>query len=167
MTVDHYGRLGVTRTATHDEIRQAYRRLARRLHPDTHGGAVSAEMVAVNEAWRVLSDKGRRSAYDAKLRVESSNSSPPSSRPPSRSASRPASGPGSQPPPRTDWRFAGDVDDDFGDAFVDDETFLGREVDTVASRRWMVLITFTMIAAAVLLTALFVYAFVRSGSTAR
>ena len=40
-------------------------------------------------------------------------------------------------------------------------------VDTAASRRWMVLITFTMVAAAVLLTALFIYAFIRSGSTGR
>ena len=150
MTVDHYGRLGVTRTASHDEIRRAYRIMARRLHPDTHGGAVSAEMIAVNEAWRVLSDKGRRSAYDARLRVDSTNASP------STSASPP-------PPPRTDWRFANDADDDF----VDDEEFLGPEAYTGASRRWMALITFTMIAAAILLTALFVYAFIRSGTTAR
>ena len=37
--------------------------------------------------------------------------------------------------------------------------------ETVAVRRWMVLITFTMIAAALLLTALFIYAFMRSGTT--
>ena len=43
--------------------------------------------------------------------------------------------------------------------------FLGPMAETVAVRRWMVLITFTMIAAAVLLTALFVYAFMRSGTT--
>jgi curved DNA-binding protein CbpA len=152
MTVDHYGRLGVTRTASHDEIRRAYRVMARRLHPDTHGGAVSAEMLAVNEAWRVLSDKSRRTAYDAKLRVESSNGS-------SNSSSHSSAAP---PPPRTDWRFAGDADDD---DFVDDDEFLGPEVYTVASRRWMALITFTMIAAAILLTALFVYAFIRSGTT--
>ena len=59
MMVDHYGRLGVASPATHAEIRSAYRRLAQRLHPDTHDGVVSAEMVAVNEAWRVLSDKAR------------------------------------------------------------------------------------------------------------
>lgn len=152
MTVDHYGRLGVTRSASHDEIRRAYRVMARRLHPDTHGGAVSAEMLAVNEAWRVLSDTSRRTAYDAKLRVESNNSSQWSAAPHSSAA---------PPSPGTDWRFANEADD----GFVDDEEFLGPEVYTVASRRWMALITFTMIAAAILLTALFVYAFIRSGTT--
>jgi curved DNA-binding protein CbpA len=154
MTVDHYRRLGVTRTASHDEIRRAYRRMARRLHPDTHGGAVDPEMIAVNEAWRVLSDKSRRSAYDAKLRGESTT--PPRA---SYSASNP-------PPPPTEWRpFVDGRDRD--DDFVDDDAFFDRHIDTAASRRWMVLITFTMVAAAVLLTALFVYAFIRSGSTGR
>ena len=144
MTVDHYVRLGVTRTATHAEIRTAYRRLAQRLHPDTHGGVVSAEMVAVNEAWRVLSDEGRRSAYDAKLRVDAAF------------VARPAP---------AQWSAIDDDDDD--DGFVDDDGSFIPMVETVAARRWMVLITFTMIAAALLLTALFVYAFIRSGSTGR
>ena len=143
MMVDHYGRLGVTRTATHDEIRSAYRRLAQRLHPDTHGGVVSAEMVAINEAWRVLSDKGRRSAYDAKLRTDTATATV-------------------APPQWAPW--SGDDDDD-DDDFIDDDAFLGPMAETVAVRRWMVLITFTMIAAAVLLTAVFVYAFMRSGTT--
>ena len=138
MTVDHYGRLGVTRSATHAEIRSAYRSLAQRLHPDTHGGVVSAEMVAVNEAWRVLSDEGRRSAYDAKLRSDTATAPPPQWVP-----------------------WSADPDDD--DDFVDDEAF-GPMAETVAVRRWMVLITFTMIAATLLLAALFVYAFMRSGS---
>jgi curved DNA-binding protein CbpA len=149
MTVDHYRRLGVTHTATHDEIHRAYRRMARRLHPDARGGAVDPEMLAVNEAWHVLSDKSRRSAYDAKLRTESTKGS--------------AQAP---PPPRAEWRpFTDKHDGD--DGFVDDDAFFDRMVDTAASRRWMVLITFTMVAAAVLLTALFIYAFIRSGSTNR
>ena len=142
MTVDHYGQLGVKRTATYAEIRSAYRQLAQRLHPDTHGGVVSAEMVAVNEAWRVLSDRGRRSAYDAKLRSEMTTVVPP------------------QP---VAWSAGTDGFDD--DDFVDDDDLLGPMAETVAVRRWMVLITFTMIAAAVLLTILFVYAFMRSGTT--
>jgi curved DNA-binding protein CbpA len=145
MMVDHYGLLGVTRTATHAEIRNAYRRLAQRLHPDTHGGVVSAEMVAINEAWRVLSDKARRSAYDAKLRLETATTTVTT-------------------PPWVPWS-ADDDDDDADDDFVDDDAFLGPMAETIAVRRWMVLITFTMIAAAVLLTALFVYAFMRSGTT--
>jgi curved DNA-binding protein CbpA len=146
MTVDHYGMLGVKRTASHAEIRSAYRRLAQRLHPDTHGGVVSAEMVAVNEAWRVLSDGGRRSAYDAKLRRDAD--------------AGPATVTSAQ---WTPWSAETDLDDD--DEFIDDDTFLGPMAETVAVRRWMVLITFTMIAAALLLTALFVYAFMRSGTT--
>jgi curved DNA-binding protein CbpA len=143
---DHYGRLGVTRTATHAEIRAAYRRMAQKLHPDTHGGVVSAEMVAVNEAWRVLSDERRRSAYDANLRVDT--------------AAVP-------PTPWVPWSAGADNDDD-DDAFNDDDdTFLGPMAETVAVRRWMVLITFTMIAAVLLMTALFIYAFMRSGSTGR
>ena len=145
MMIDHYGRLGVTRTATHAEIRSAYRRLAQRLHPDTHGGVVSAEMVAINEAWRVLSDKGRRSAYDAKLRTDTATATVAT-------------------PQWAPWSATDD--DDADDDFIDDDTFLGPMAETVAVRRWMVLITFTMIAAAVLLTALFVYAFMRSGTTA-
>jgi curved DNA-binding protein CbpA len=143
MMVDHYGRLGVTRTATHAEIRSAYRRLAQRLHPDTHGGVVSAEMVAINEAWRVLSDEARRSAYDAKLRLDTPTATVIT-------------------PPWAPWSAG---DDDADDDFVDDDAFLGPMAETIAVRRWMVLITFTMIAAAVLLTALFVYAFMRSGTT--
>jgi len=140
MMVDHYGQLGVARSATHAEIRSAYRRLAQRLHPDTHDGVVSAEMVAVNEAWRVLSNEGRRSAYDAKLRRDAATVAPP------------------QWVPWSDGRDDGDDDD-----FVDDDSF-GPMTETVAVRRWMVLITFTMIAATLLLAALFVYGFMRSGS---
>ena len=147
MILDHYGRLGVTRTATHAEIRTAYRRMAQRLHPDTHGGVVSADMVAINEAWRVLSDERRRSAYDATLRVDSAPVAPQQ---------------------RASWSpIASDDGDDEEDDFVDDDPFLGPMAETVAVRRWMVLIAFTMVAAAILLTALFIYAFMRSGTTAR
>ncbi len=55
-------------TATADEIRSAYRGLARRLHPDRAGPGSSARMAAVNQAWFVLSDPGRRAIYDATLR---------------------------------------------------------------------------------------------------
>jgi DnaJ-class molecular chaperone len=147
MAVDHYRKLGVTRTATHAEIRTAYRHLAQRLHPDTHGGVVSAEMVAINEAWRVLSDKGRRSAYDAKLHTDNETATATVA-----------------PSQWTPW--SGTADEDADDNFVDDDAVLGPMAETVAVRRWMVLITFTMIAAAMLLTALFVYAFMRSGTTA-
>jgi len=55
--------------ASQAEIRQAYRALARRHHPDARGGRPSPEMAAINEAWTVLSDPARRARYDADLRV--------------------------------------------------------------------------------------------------
>jgi hypothetical protein len=73
----HYDRLGVSPTATASELRAAYYRRARELHPDTVGSggparprppAGGVDMAAVNEAWRVLSDPGRRALYDASLR---------------------------------------------------------------------------------------------------
>lgn len=69
--VDHYAVLGVTRTATTVEIREAYRRLARQLHPDRLGSP-DDRMAAVNEAYRVLGDLGRRAVYDASRRASTS-----------------------------------------------------------------------------------------------
>lgn len=67
--ITHYERLGVSPTATADELRAAYRALARRLHPDV-GGGDAERMAAVNEAWAVLSDPRRRAGYDATLRTD-------------------------------------------------------------------------------------------------
>jgi len=64
----HYERLGVPSSAPVDQIRVAYRAVARVNHPDSAGSAAGADMAAVNEAWRVLSDPGRRALYDASLR---------------------------------------------------------------------------------------------------
>lgn len=63
----YYERLGVDSDASHDEIRSAYRRLARRHHPDAHGQSTSTIMAGINEAWTVLSDPVRRARYDADL----------------------------------------------------------------------------------------------------
>ena len=60
-----YGVLGVPPTATDEEIRAAYRRAAKRAHPDA-GGSQSA-FRRVNTAYRVLSDPARRRAYDLRL----------------------------------------------------------------------------------------------------
>jgi len=65
---DHYQRLGVSQNASRDQIRDAYRELARRNHPDARGEASAAAMAQINEAWRVLSDPDRRAVYDAQIR---------------------------------------------------------------------------------------------------
>lgn len=63
-----YSILGVPRTATAEEIRTAYRRLARLYHPDLNPEPeAEARMKEINEAYKVLSDPGRRFRYDAEV----------------------------------------------------------------------------------------------------
>lgn len=64
----HYERLGVATDAPFERIRDAYRRLAREHHPDHERSSAGLAMAAINEAYRVLSDPGRRANYDATLR---------------------------------------------------------------------------------------------------
>jgi molecular chaperone DnaJ len=63
---DYYDLLGVTRKAPQKEIRQAYRKLARKYHPDLNPGDKSAEekFKQVQEAYDVLSDAKKRQEYD-------------------------------------------------------------------------------------------------------
>lgn len=62
----HYDVLGVVPTAATADVRRAYLELARAHHPDRSGGD-AATMRAVNAAWAVLGDPGRRAAYDRSL----------------------------------------------------------------------------------------------------
>ena len=80
---DHYATLGVPRTASHEQIRRAYRERMRAAHPDSSGGrqagasrpsgsaapksAAATEVTRISEAWNVLSSPARRAAYDMQL----------------------------------------------------------------------------------------------------
>jgi molecular chaperone DnaJ len=65
-TKDYYGALGVKKTASADEIRKAFRKLARKYHPDVNPGDKSAEekFKTISEANDVLSDLKKRKIYD-------------------------------------------------------------------------------------------------------
>ena len=63
---DYYKVLGVERTASETDIRSAFRKLARKHHPDVNPGNKDAEkqFKEINEAYQVLSDPAKRKKYD-------------------------------------------------------------------------------------------------------
>src|SRR5574340_488943 len=63
---DYYKILGISRTASADDIRKAYRKLAMKYHPDRNPGDKAAEekFKEINEAYQVLSDSDKKSRYD-------------------------------------------------------------------------------------------------------
>jgi curved DNA-binding protein CbpA len=65
----HYQVLGISRYANAEEIKSAYKTLAKKYHPDLHGGALfyQEHFKKINEAHAILSDPSKRSRYDALL----------------------------------------------------------------------------------------------------
>jgi molecular chaperone DnaJ len=67
-TSNHYNTLEVSQTASQAEIKQAYRRLAKKFHPDTQGASASHEQIAqLNVAYEILSDPFQRQSYDRQI----------------------------------------------------------------------------------------------------
>ena len=98
-TPDHYAVLGIPRDASDQQIQRAYRRLAKRYHPDLHADAqASLQMRRINGAWEILSSPGSRAQYDAESALSRSASLKHWSAPARRSA--PAS------PPPQNWNTA-------------------------------------------------------------
>jgi molecular chaperone DnaJ len=64
---NYYRILGISPGASTEEVKRAYRRLAKELHPDRHSNdpAATAKFQALNEAHAVLSDPEARARYDA------------------------------------------------------------------------------------------------------
>lgn len=118
---DYYKALGVTKNASADDIKKAFRKAARKYHPDINSGAeADAKFKEVNEAYEVLKDPERRAAYD-------------------QLGQEPRQGQGRyQPPPGWDSGFAfsdsggPQTDDTFSDFF---ETLFRRGHGPTASRR--------------------------------
>ena len=63
---NYYDVLGVSKTATQDKIKSAYRKLAKQYHPDFHPGdaAAAEKFKEINEANETLSDENKRKQYD-------------------------------------------------------------------------------------------------------
>lgn len=75
---DYYEVLGVSRDASQQDIKKAYKRLVRQFHPDvaTDKEDAQKQMMAINEAYGVLSDEDKKSYYDAYGRAPGQNGDP-------------------------------------------------------------------------------------------
>jgi curved DNA-binding protein CbpA len=100
-------------------------------------------MAAVNEAWRILSDPGRRALYDASLRIGPGRRAAPE-------------------PPGPPWSPGDEGDEPWNPDWLRDPPI--SEAEARATRRLGVMVVVTVAITAMVLTAMFVYAFIRSGS---
>ena len=65
MANDYYASLGVSKTASEEEIKKTYKQLAKKYHPDLNKDpGAEAKFKEISEAYAVLSDKQKRSQYD-------------------------------------------------------------------------------------------------------
>ena len=78
---DYYAVLGVSEKASYKQIKYAYRRLARKYHPDRNNSVYAEEMIKkINTAFEVLSDETKRAQYD-KMEFDSSREMEPKQEP--------------------------------------------------------------------------------------
>ena len=84
MAKNYYITLGIGRSANLNQIKKAYRTIAKKSHPDTTQSGDSRIFREVKEAYEILSDSNRRKQYDAKLEKEHSRVRHPSAPKPSR-----------------------------------------------------------------------------------
>ena len=115
-TKDYYGALGVKKGASTDDIRKAFRKLARKYHPDVNPGDKTAEekFKTISEANEILSDPKKRKIYD-QLGFYSDNIDPAAAEAYARQGGTPGGFPGGQPGGNaTGSAGAGGVPFDFG-----------------------------------------------------
>lgn len=112
-TRDYYQLLGVAEKATPDEIKKAYRKLAKQYHPDANQGdpAAAERFKEVGEAYSVLSDAEKRRQYDQMRKLGAFGFG---GRRPGPGPTGPAPGPGSAPPPGGTESFSFDDLTGFG-----------------------------------------------------
>ncbi len=113
-TKDYYAALGLKKSASIDEIKKAFRKLARKYHPDVNPGDKSAEekFKTISEANEVLSDPKKRKIYD-QLGFYSDNIDPAAAEAYAKQGGTPGGFPGGQPG-GTGGSGAGGVHFDFG-----------------------------------------------------
>jgi molecular chaperone DnaJ len=124
-TKDYYGALGVKKSASTEDIRKAFRKLARKYHPDVNPGDKTAEekFKTISEANEVLSDPKKRKIYD-QLGFYSDNIDPAAAEAYARQGGNAGGFPGGQPG-ATGSAGAGGVHFDFG-GFDFSDLFEGR-----------------------------------------